>query len=248
MSRTFLFIRHGLSFSNVLHHQGFATKEGLETLAKNKWDPVNIPLTELGMSQAQVAGENFCKIVTKDIALVLENHEKTMRTYVRNSGLVRAEKTQQLFMEKASQILSPVPTIPNGEIDSCLRERYPGVGFFMTRRSFEEKYGDFLKLYQQNPYFATPPGGESFASREVDARTFMSKRLTSKEVIYGGREVILAFTHGGFMRAVERIACPEKDPDEIKSPSNCMMYVVKGRPVDHAHFIVDEFKKVDLLK
>jgi broad specificity phosphatase PhoE len=133
-------------------------------------------------------------------------------------------------------------------VDDCLRERYPGVGFFMTRESFQEKYADFSFAHKHNSYFLTPPGGESFASREAGVITFMSKTFARNRTGYGKRELVFAFTHGGFMRAVEKIAIYGENPDEIKSPTNCMMYVVKGRMVSDFGFVIDSFKKIDLLK
>lgn len=131
---------------------------------------------------------------------------------------------------------------PLGRVDVRLRERHPGTGFYMTRDEFEKKYSDQSFAYKKNPHFAVPPGGESVASREQDVNSFINSFGEDRT-----SELVLAFTHGGFMRALERLVYPENDANLLKSPRNCEMYILWGEQTSGDHFRIRGFEKIYLL-
>jgi broad specificity phosphatase PhoE len=240
--RVFIFVRHGESLSNITHKGGFATAASIKQLRGEGYNSINVPLTNRGQNQAELAGNLFYEMFIlreKDTKFILPH---ATQFQIHSSGFKRAHDTQNIFTGKmrdrglllhAQESITPI-----------LRERYPGVGFFMTKKQFTQEHAKVATEYQEDRYHAVPPQGESFSSRESDVTKFVNESAANS---YGN--VILAFTHGGFMMALEKLYSQEViNPSTLRGPKNCEMYILTGEVVEDRLFTCTLFQKINLLE
>jgi broad specificity phosphatase PhoE len=139
-------VRHGQSAGNVARDA--ADKAGLDMIDLNVRD-VDVPLSELGVEQAQALGRWFASLAEEDRPEV-----------VFASPYVRARQTAKAICESggvAEQARKPV-------IDERLREREFGLWDRLTTAGVREKFPDQAEQRTLlGKFYHRPPGGESWA-------------------------------------------------------------------------------------
>lgn len=141
---------------------------------------VDVPLTDLGRSEARRAGELLKEAgVHFDIAFT--------------SDLQRAQDTLRIILEVLDQEDLPV------EKDQALNERHYGALQGLNKAETAKQYGDEQVHIWRRSYDIPPPDGESL--KDTAARTlpyFDAKVLTE---LRAGRDVIVA-AHGNSLRSI----------------------------------------------
>ena len=215
-----LIIRHAQSLRNVAKRGRpfFATEDDRK---KVEGIPDHlVPLTTLGIEQAATTSP-----------LLRENYGCPDKICL--SGYRRTRETTQGLL--SSYTPGERATIEMIE-DIRLRERDPGYTYDMTERE-ARKHFPYLQAYWDNfgPFFAKPPGGESFAE--------MSQRLHDfKEEIFNAspNQVLWFVTHGGPIRLyrflLERWPHESITNWEHPAPGNCGITAYKfdartGEPI-----------------
>jgi broad specificity phosphatase PhoE len=133
----------------------------------------DIPLTELGRSQARALAERLRGEPVRHIVA---------------SDLSRARETALIVAEA----LGGLPVLE----DADLRERMFGAFEGLTRTQCETERGEDWARYLEDPSVG-PPGAESHAA--IVART---RRALMRAAALPGAEGILLVTHGGVMRVL----------------------------------------------
>ena len=135
-------VRHGESAGNVARDR--AEEQGLERLDLD-WRDVDVPLSDLGVRQAQALGR-----------WTAEQPEDARPTVVWTSPYVRAQQTADHALEAAGLDLPRV-------VDERLREREFGVLDGLTRRGITAQYPQESERRKQiGKFYHRPPGGESW--------------------------------------------------------------------------------------
>jgi broad specificity phosphatase PhoE len=142
--QTLWIVRHGQSSGNVARDEAEAA--GLRTIDIATRD-VDVPLSDLGVKQAQALGQWFA-----------EMPDEQKPDVVLSSPYVRAQETARLIIETA---------MPDREIsrisDERLREKEFGILDRLTPLGIRSKYPELAeqRLHVGKFYFR-PPGGESW--------------------------------------------------------------------------------------
>ena len=178
---TLVLVRHAESQRNVAKKtNGFFTDDESRGSLRATADH-HVPLTELGVRQAEAAGRALRQRYARFDAVYHSGYRRTVET---------AEGVLSAWSE-AERAAMPVAH------DLYVRERDVGFGWDMTT---VEAQGAFPWLQEywrtMGPFFARPPGGESVAEVCARVQTFLARL----GVEHAG-EVVLVVTHGITLRA-----------------------------------------------
>lgn len=141
---------------------------------------VDVPLTDLGETEARRAGE---KIKTAGL--------RFDRTFT--SVLQRAIRTLELVLEVLDQT-----GLPN-ERDQALNERHYGDLQGLDKAETAKKFGDEQVRLWRRSYDIAPPGGESLEN--TAARTLPYLQSNILPAVHAGQRVLVA-AHGNSLRSI----------------------------------------------
>lgn len=141
---------------------------------------VDVPLTDLGETEARRAGE---KIKTAGL--------RFDRTFT--SVLQRAIRTLELVLDVLSQT-----GLPN-ERDQALNERHYGDLQGLDKAETAKKFGDEQVRLWRRSYDVAPPGGESLEN--TAARTLPYLQSNILPAVHAGQHVLVA-AHGNSLRSI----------------------------------------------
>ena len=141
---------------------------------------VDVPLTDLGETEARRAGE---KIKTAGL--------RFDRTFT--SVLQRAIRTLELVLEVLDQT-----GLPN-ERDQALNERHYGDLQGLDKAETAKKFGDEQVRLWRRSYDVAPPGGESLEN--TAARTLPYLQSNILPAVHAGQHVLVA-AHGNSLRSI----------------------------------------------
>ena len=139
----------------------------------------DIPLNEIGKSQAIRSGELLVDILARD------SHNPLKMPFV-SSPLGRARNTMELLRGALG-----VPP-HDYELDNRLREIGYGHWEGSTLSQMEESHPDVFATRQADKWGVPPPGGESYASVTLRVRDWYDSLLQDTVTV----------SHGGTMRAL----------------------------------------------
>ena len=150
-------VRHGQSQGNVARDA--ADEAGLHEIAIDVRD-VDVPLSELGIRQAEAAGRWFASLPRNERPQV-----------ILASPYVRAKQTAEIVCKQDALAGGPTRTI----VDERLREREFGIFDRLTivgiRERFPEEAAHRRRL---GKFYHRPPGGESWADVILRLRSAMN--------------------------------------------------------------------------
>ena len=139
-------VRHGQSQGNVARDA--ADEAGDHEIDIDLRD-VDVPLSELGVRQAEAAGRWFASLPRDERPEV-----------ILASPYVRARQTAEIICRQGALAGGPARTI----IDERLREREFGIFDRLTTRGIRERFPDEAAHRQRlGKFYHRPPGGESWA-------------------------------------------------------------------------------------
>lgn len=141
---------------------------------------VDVPLTDLGETEARRAGEKI-----KAAGLHFD------RTFT--SVLQRAIRTLELVLDVLGQT-----GLPN-ERDQALNERHYGDLQGLDKAETAKKFGDEQVRLWRRSYDVAPPGGESLEN--TAARTLPYLQSNILPAVCGGQHVLVA-AHGNSLRSI----------------------------------------------
>lgn len=141
---------------------------------------VDVPLTDLGETEARRAGE---KIKTAGL--------RFDRTFT--SVLQRAIRTLELVLDVLRQT-----GLPN-ERDQALNERHYGDLQGLDKAETAKKFGDEQVRLWRRSYDVAPPGGESLEN--TAARTLPYLQSNILPAVHAGQHVLVA-AHGNSLRSI----------------------------------------------
>lgn len=163
-------VRHGQSQGNVA--RDLADTEGHLVIALDTRD-VDVPLSDLGKSQAEAAGRWFAALPEDQRPEVLLS-----------SPYVRARQTAEAICSAGGLSGGARPTI----LDERLREREFGVFDGLTTRGIRQKYPEeAAHRAKMGKFYHRPPGGESWA----DVILRLRSALNSIALQYEDRRVLI---------------------------------------------------------
>ena len=141
---------------------------------------VDVPLTDLGETEARRAGEKI-----KTAGLYFD------RTFT--SVLQRAIRTLELVLDVLGQT-----GLPN-ERDQALNERHYGDLQGLDKAETAKKFGDEQVRLWRRSYDIAPPGGESLEN--TAARTLPYLQSNILPAVHAGQHVLVA-AHGNSLRSI----------------------------------------------
>jgi broad specificity phosphatase PhoE len=170
-------VRHGQSAGNVARALAEASRRALIDIAERD---IDVPLSELGVQQAQALGRWF-----HDLA---PEHQPTV---VLSSPYLRAWRTAEIILEGISR----QDVIHTFVSDERLREKEFGVFDRLTRFGVAQKHPD---LYEQREhvgkFYFRPPGGESWCDVILRLRNVLdtiSREYAGERVLIVAHQVIV---------------------------------------------------------
>jgi broad specificity phosphatase PhoE len=170
-------VRHGQSAGNVARALAEAGGFALIDIAERD---IDVPLSELGVQQAQALGRWF-----HDLA---PEHQPTV---VLSSPYLRAWRTAEIILEGISQ----TDVIHTFISDERLREKEFGVFDRLTRFGVAQKHPDLYEQRQHvGKFYFRPPGGESWCDVILRLRNVMdtiSREYAGERVLIVGHQVIV---------------------------------------------------------
>ena len=175
-------VRHGQSLRNIAESKGPFFKDNRERERYGNCSDCLIPLTKLGMRQAKRAGRGL-----KQELLVFD--------YVIHSGYQRTRQT-------AEEILRAFTKRELGEMkvleDLLIRERDCGYLINFTEAEVKETFPWWRDYWFNNdPFLATPLGGESMAKMCEGRLMEFFRRLEGRcAASYRDRKNVLLVSHG----------------------------------------------------
>ncbi|MFN2377991.1 MAG: 2,3-diphosphoglycerate-dependent phosphoglycerate mutase [Candidatus Binatia bacterium] len=141
---------------------------------------VDVPLTDLGLTEARRAGE-LLKEAGADFDIAF------------TSDLVRAQETLRIILEVLGR--SDLPT----ERDKALNERHYGALQGLNKAETAAKYGkDQVHIWRRS-YDVPPPEGESLKDTAARTLPYFDARILPE--LRKGRNVIVA-AHGNSLRSI----------------------------------------------
>lgn len=141
---------------------------------------VDVPLTDLGRTEARRAGELLKEAgAAFDIAFT--------------SNLVRAQETLRIILEVLGR--NDLPT----ERDEALNERHYGALQGLNKAETAEKYGKEQVHIWRRSYDVPPPDGESLKDTAARTLPYFDARVLPE--LRKGRNVIVA-AHGNSLRSI----------------------------------------------
>jgi len=150
-------VRHGQSQGNVARDA--AHKAGAPEIDIDMRD-VDVPLSDLGLQQAEAAGRYFASLPAEERPEV-----------ILSSPYVRARQTSELICKAGALAGGPGKSI----IDERLREREFGVFDRLTTLGIREKFPEEADHRKRlGKFYHRPPGGESWADVILRLRSMLN--------------------------------------------------------------------------
>ena len=150
-------VRHGQSQGNVARDA--ADEAGLHEIAIDVRD-VDVPLSDLGVRQAEAAGRWFASRPRDERPEI-----------VLSSPYVRAKQTAAIICKQDALAGGPARTI----VDERLREREFGIFDRLTTVGIRERFPEEAAHRQRlGKFYHRPPGGESWADVILRLRSAMN--------------------------------------------------------------------------
>ena len=161
-------VRHGESIGNVAREAAMAA--GLTEINIDHRD-IDVPLSELGQSQATALGRWFAR-----------NRDEGVPQIVLASPYLRASHTAQLIVEHGG--LADAEFI----LDERLREKEFGILDRLTTLGIQQKYPDQVRARSLlGKFYHRPPSGESWCDVVLRLRSLMD----TVGLHYGGQDVLI---------------------------------------------------------
>jgi broad specificity phosphatase PhoE len=150
-------VRHGQSQGNVAREA--ADEAGLHEIGIDLRD-VDVPLSELGVQQAQATGNWFASLP-----------ERERPELILCSPYVRARQTAEIICKAGALAGGPARTI----IDERLREREFGIFDRLTTAGIRHKFPEEAAHRRRlGKFYHRPPGGESWADVILRLRSMLN--------------------------------------------------------------------------
>ena len=163
-------VRHGQSQGNVARDA--ANAAGHSVIRLDVRD-VDVPLSELGLRQAEAAGRWFAELPRDQRPEV-----------ILSSPYLRARQTAAAICDADALAGDKAKTI----VDERLREREFGVFDGLTRRGIREKYPEeAAHRAKMGKFYHRPPGGESWA----DVILRLRSALNTINLLYADRRIVI---------------------------------------------------------
>jgi probable phosphoglycerate mutase len=221
-----ILVRHGQSLSNVAVPA--ADAEGLLEAEVSGRD-AEVPLTELGESQAAAVGKWLATLPPDELPQV-----------VITSPYLRARETWRLAVEASGLDL------PDPVTDDRLVDRLMGDLELLTRAAVAQRFPDEAgRRAEAGEYRYTPPGGESFADIEARLKSFLDdlhRDHAGERVIVVAHDAVVLM-----MRAVieglswDEVVAAERADGSVRNAS-ISRFVAVGD-----HLELDHYNRVDHL-
>ena len=158
-------VRHGQSQGNVARDAATAAGHSVIQL--------DVPLSELGLRQAEAAGRWFADLPRDERPQV-----------ILSSPYLRARQTATAICDADALAGEKAKTI----IDERLREREFGVFDGLTTRGIREKYPEEAEhRAKMGKFYHRPPGGESWA----DVILRLRSALNTINLLYADRRIVI---------------------------------------------------------
>jgi len=206
MPENLLVVRHGQSLGNLAKRHSEKGDDTLLATLKGT-HTAHWPLTERGVAQAKKTGVFLNHLMNK-------NQMWFDRMYV--SSYARAMQTAGNLELIRSQWIQ----------DSRIRERDWGELDCLTDEERTERYSSSLKMRKIEPFFWSPPNGESFDHLILRIRDFVDSLHRSETTN------VIVVCHGEVMKAIRVILCGmtpdqyaemEFSKDPLKRIHNCQI-------------------------
>ena len=150
-------VRHGQSHGNVARDA--ADEAGSHEIDIDMRD-VDVPLSELGVQQAEAAGRWFASLPRDERPEI-----------ILSSPYVRARQTAEIICKQGALAGGPARTI----IDERLREREFGIFDRLTTLGIRERFPEEAAHRRRlGKFYHRPPGGESWADVILRLRSAMN--------------------------------------------------------------------------
>src|SRR3982751_1343686 len=150
-------VRHGQSQGNVA--RDVADEAGHHEIDIDVRD-VDVPLSELGLKQAEAAGRYFA-------AMPIDERPEV----ILSSPYVRARQTAEIICKTGALAEGPARTI----IDERLREREFGIFDRLTTLGIRERFPEEAAHRRRlGKFYHRPPGGESWADVVLRLRSMLN--------------------------------------------------------------------------
>ena len=163
-------VRHGQSQGNVARD---AAQEAREHVIDLDWRDVDVPLSDLGHSQAEAAGRWFASLPEAERPEILLS-----------SPYVRARQTAEAICTAGGLAGGSKPTI----LDERLREREFGIFDGLTSHGIRDRYpNEAAHRAKMGKFYHRPPGGESWADVILRLRSALNSLIIQHE----GRRVLI---------------------------------------------------------
>jgi broad specificity phosphatase PhoE len=163
-------VRHGQSQGNVARDA--ADEAGLHEIGIDVRD-VDVPLSTLGIRQAEAAGSWFADLPADERPEI-----------ILSSPYVRAKQTAEIICEQGALAGGPARPI----IDERLREREFGIFDRLTALGIRERFPEEAAHRRRlGKFYHRPPGGESWADVILRLRSM----LNTINLQFGDRRVLI---------------------------------------------------------
>jgi probable phosphoglycerate mutase len=150
-------VRHGQSQGNVARDA--ADEAGLHEIGIDMRD-VDVPLSDLGLQQAEAAGRWFAALP-----------EDERPEVILSSPYIRARQTAELICKAGALAGGPTKSI----VDERLREREFGIFDRLTTLGIRDRFPEEAAHRQRlGKFYHRPPGGESWADVILRLRSAMN--------------------------------------------------------------------------
>jgi probable phosphoglycerate mutase len=150
-------VRHGQSQGNVARDA--AQEAGQHEIDIDMRD-VDVPLSELGLKQAEAAGRWFAALPSEE-----------RPEFILCSPYVRARETADTMCRQGALASGPARTI----VDERLREREFGIFDRLTTLGIRERFPDEAAHRRRlGKFYHRPPGGESWADVILRLRSMLN--------------------------------------------------------------------------
>jgi broad specificity phosphatase PhoE len=150
-------VRHGQSQGNVARDA--ADESGAHEIDIDLRD-VDVPLSELGLKQAEAAGRWFAALPRDERPEI-----------ILSSPYVRAKQTAEIICRAGALAVGPAHTV----VDERLREREFGIFDRLTTAGIRHKFPEEAAHRRRlGKFYHRPPGGESWADVVLRLRSMLN--------------------------------------------------------------------------
>ena len=214
--RTLWLIRHGQSAGNVARD---AAESGGLPVIDIAWRDIDVPLSDLGVEQAQAVGDWFGRLPPDERPEV-----------ILCSPYVRARETARLLAESAGLGAGQGVRL---RLDERLREKEFGILDRLTRFGIQQKHPELDEQRGHvGKFYFRPPGGESWCDVILRLRSLLemvTREYAGRRVLVVGHQVIV-----NCMRYLLEHMDEQRilDIDRQGDVPNCAVTSYRARPDD----------------